>query len=82
MVEKAIYSILAADYPRDRLEVFVIDDGSTDDTWTYIQRAAMEYPHLVTAFHFLKNRGKRVWIFHSGPLDIRHVLASVVDNKQ
>lgn len=59
MVEKAIYSILAADYPRDRLEVFVVDDGSTDDTWRYIQRAAMEYPGLVTPFRFSKNRGKR-----------------------
>ena len=59
MVEKAIYSILAADYPRDRLEVFVVDDGSTDDTWRYIQKAAMEYPGLVTSFRFSKNRGKR-----------------------
>jgi hyaluronan synthase len=59
MVEKAIYSIIAADYPRDRLEVFVIDDGSTDDTWKYIQKAAMEYPHLVTPVRFSKNRGKR-----------------------
>jgi hyaluronan synthase len=59
MVEKAIYSIIAADYPHDRLEVFVIDDGSTDDTWKYIQKAAMEYPHLVTPVRFSKNRGKR-----------------------
>ena len=59
MVEKSIYSVLAADYPQDRLEVFVIDDGSTDDTWQYIQAVAMEYPHLVTPFRFPKNRGKR-----------------------
>ena len=59
MVEKAIYSVIAADYPHDRLEVFVIDDGSTDDTWKYIQKAAMEYPHLVTPVRFSKNRGKR-----------------------
>jgi hyaluronan synthase len=59
MVEKAIYSVLAADYPHDRLEVYVIDDGSTDDTWHYIQVAATEYPHIVTPFHFKKNRGKR-----------------------
>jgi len=59
MVEKAIYSIIAADYPHDRLEVLVIDDGSVDDTWKYIQKAAMEYPNLVTPFCFSKNRGKR-----------------------
>ncbi|MBA4419105.1 MAG: glycosyl transferase family 2 [Syntrophus sp. (in: bacteria)] len=59
MVEKAIYSVLAADYPHDRLKVYVIDDGSTDDTWHYIQAATMEYPHLVTPIRFTQNRGKR-----------------------
>jgi len=32
MVKKAVYSVLEADYPLDRLEVFVVDDGSTDQT--------------------------------------------------
>jgi len=59
MVKKAIYSVLAADYPHDRLEVYAIDDGSTDDTWRYIQAAAVRYPHLVKPFRFTKNRGKR-----------------------
>lgn len=59
MVEKAIYSVIAADYPRDRLQVYVVDDGSTDDTWKYIKAAAGKYPDLVTAVRFDKNRGKR-----------------------
>ena len=59
MVKKAIYSVLNADYPRDRLEVFVVDDGSTDDTWRYIQEAASAYPHAVKPVRFPKNRGKR-----------------------
>src|SRR5208283_4738678 len=59
MVKNAIYSVLEADYPRDRLEVFVVDDGSIDDTWRYIQEAASRYPHVVTPVRFTKNRGKR-----------------------
>jgi len=59
MVKKAIYSVLEADYPRGRLEVFVIDDGSTDDTWQYIREAARAYPHMITPVRFPKNRGKR-----------------------
>lgn len=59
MVETAISSVIAADYPHDRLEVCVVDDGSTDDTWRYIQRAAAEHPHLITPVRFPKNRGKR-----------------------
>jgi hyaluronan synthase len=59
MVEKAIDSVAAAAYPPDRLEIIVIDDGSTDDTWNYIQAAASRYPHLVTPIRFPQNRGKR-----------------------
>ncbi len=44
MVEKSIHSVLAADYPRDRLEVFVVDDGSKDDTWMHIKRAVNKPP--------------------------------------
>jgi hyaluronan synthase len=59
MVEKSIHSVLAADYPRDRLEVLVIDDGSKDDTWLHIRRAVNEYPNQVKAVRFPVNRGKR-----------------------
>ena len=59
MVEKAIYSVVASDYPADRLEIFCIDDGSKDDTWEYIHRAAQRYPDLIKAVRFPANRGKR-----------------------
>jgi hyaluronan synthase len=59
MVEKALYSVAAADYPKDRLEIICIDDGSRDDTWNYIRRARQRYPHLIQAIRFPKNRGKR-----------------------
>ncbi len=59
MVLKSIESVVAADYPRDKLEIVVIDDGSKDDTWRYIREAADRYPGLVTALQHEKNRGKR-----------------------
>jgi len=59
MVKKSIDSVAAALYPRDRLEVFVVDDGSKDDTWLHIQGAAKDYPGLVTPLRFPVNRGKR-----------------------
>lgn len=59
MVGKSIESVAAARYPVDRLEIFVIDDGSRDDTWTHITRAAERHPGLVTAVRFDKNQGKR-----------------------
>lgn len=59
MVEKSIASVAAAEYPRDRLEVIIIDDGSTDDTWRYISRAARRFADVVTAVRMPKNQGKR-----------------------
>ncbi len=35
-VHGTIDSLLALDYPKDKLEVIVVDDGSTDDTWQEI----------------------------------------------
>jgi hyaluronan synthase len=59
MVLQSIESAAKADYPHDRLEILVIDDGSKDDTWSYISQAAARYPGLVTALRYERNRGKR-----------------------
>ncbi|MHB1239556.1 MAG: glycosyltransferase family 2 protein [Gammaproteobacteria bacterium] len=59
MVEKAIDSVASARYPHGCLEIFVVDDGSRDDTWEYIQRAALRQPELITAVRFAQNQGKR-----------------------
>lgn len=59
MVEKSIDSVAWAEYPRQRLQIVVIDDGSKDDTWSYIERAAKRHPDLVTTVRFAKNQGKR-----------------------
>ena len=59
MVMQSIQSIAEALYPEDRLEIFVVDDGSTDDTWTYIKRAASKYPDLVRTIRLPRNQGKR-----------------------
>jgi hyaluronan synthase len=65
MVEKAIYAAAASDYPADLLEIICIDDGSKDDTWTYIERAQKRYPGLIKAIRFPKNRGKKEGL-HAG----------------
>lgn len=59
MVLKSIESVVNATYPHDRLEIFVVDDGSRDDTWKYIEQAAGRWPELVTPVRFAKNQGKR-----------------------
>jgi hyaluronan synthase len=85
MVEKAIDSVASALYPHDRLEILVVDDGSKDDTWRYIDQAARRYPGLVTPIRFSQNQGKRAALaagFHRAHGDIVVTLDSdsVIDS--
>lgn len=35
---KTVFSLLKLDYPREKLSIIVVDDGSTDKTWNVLQR--------------------------------------------
>jgi hyaluronan synthase len=59
MVAKAIDSIANADYPEERLEIIVVDDGSTDDTWLHIQEAVARHGNRIRALRMKRNGGKR-----------------------
>ncbi len=37
-VEKTIQSLLNLDYPKEKLQIFAVDDGSTDNTWEVLHR--------------------------------------------
>lgn len=37
-LERTIHSLLSLDYPKDRMEILIVDDGSTDTTWSVMQQ--------------------------------------------
>lgn len=37
-VSKTIHSLLNLDYPKNKLSIMVVDDGSTDNTWNVVQK--------------------------------------------
>jgi hyaluronan synthase len=57
-IEATIDACYQTSYPLEKLEVIVVDDGSSDGTWARIQQARERHPSLV-AIRFGKNRGKR-----------------------
>ena len=59
LVYQTLKNIATANYPRHLFEIYVVDDGSVDDTWRHIQRATREFGNRITALRFRKNRGKR-----------------------
>jgi hyaluronan synthase len=58
MVLRTLRSIARSDYPAKKLEIIAIDDGSRDDTWLWILKAARELPGIVT-IQQPRNMGKK-----------------------
>jgi len=56
-VFRTIESILASDYPMNKLEVIAVDDCSADDTFLWIEQAARQWSN-VRAFKNSINSGK------------------------
>lgn len=59
MVERSIRSVARCDYPKELLEIIVVDDGSRDDTFFHMQRLRREHPDIVKVVRFKGNKGKR-----------------------
>ena len=59
MVEQSIRSVAKCGYPKELLEIIVVDDGSRDDTFFHMQSLRREHPSLVKLVRFAGNRGKR-----------------------
>jgi len=62
-VAEALRSVLASDYPADRLRIIAIDDGSKDDTWLWMQRAHAEAPERIMLVRQPRNMGKRFALY-------------------
>ena len=59
-VVRTIESCLSLDYPREKLEIVVVNDGSQDDTWEHMQRAAARHGEgAVRCIDLGANQGKR-----------------------
>jgi hyaluronan synthase len=58
-----ICSIAGSDYPRGKLKIIAVDDGSKDDTYSYMLNARKRFPKMVQLIRFEKNLGKRQGIF-------------------
>lgn len=60
-VEGTVNSLLALNYPPDKLKVMIVDDGSTDSTWNLIQKFS-GHPQIV--LHKKENGGKYTALNH------------------
>jgi cellulose synthase/poly-beta-1,6-N-acetylglucosamine synthase-like glycosyltransferase len=54
-VEKTVDSLLALEYPKDKLNITIVDDGSKDNTWNLVQKFK-HHPQIT--LHQKENGGK------------------------
>src|SRR5438045_6934102 len=61
LVRQSILSAARSNYPSDKLQIVVVDDGSSDDTWSHIQAAVRELESTIniTGIKQPRNMGKR-----------------------
>ncbi len=59
-VARTIDSCMGVDYPTDKLELVVVNDGSSDDTWQQMRKASARYAAgAVRCLDLGSNQGKR-----------------------
>jgi len=58
-IARSLRSLLAVDYPPDKLELVAVNDGSTDGTLAEMQAVAAEAGGRVQVISFVENQGKR-----------------------
>lgn len=60
VIYDTVSSVFAADYPKDKINIVLVNDGSSDNTLKYINAAIKDYgSDIITKVNFKKNRGKK-----------------------
>ncbi len=65
LVARTLRHLAKADYPTERMRIIAVDDGSDDDTWLHMQRAAKDIGPRLETIRCDENRGKR-WALWEG----------------
>ncbi|MBR2439503.1 MAG: glycosyltransferase family 2 protein [Lentisphaeria bacterium] len=62
-VYPSLMSILKSDYPAEKFEVVTVNDGSTDDTLEWMNKAAADSNGKIQVINLPENKGKRNAIY-------------------
>ena len=77
LVYKTLKSLVASDYPVEKLQIISIDDGSKDDTWQWMCKAKDELGDRLAIYQQPKNMGKRHALYRGFKLGTGDVFITV-----
>ena len=77
LVYKTLKSLVASDYPEEKLQIISIDDGSQDNTWEWMKKAQNELGNRVSIYQQPENRGKRHALYRGFKLGTGDVFITV-----
>ncbi|MCG8550340.1 MAG: glycosyltransferase family 2 protein, partial [Desulfobacterales bacterium] len=76
-VYDTLKSLAAGNYPREKIQLIAVDDGSADDTWKWIKRAKRAIALPVLTIRQPRNQGKRQALYDGFKKSTGTVLVTV-----
>jgi hyaluronan synthase len=77
LVYDTLKSLAASDYPAEKLQLLVFDDGSKDDTWEWMKKAKAILGDKVSIYQQPKNMGKRHALYRGFKMGTGDVFVTV-----
>ncbi|TQI72095.1 hyaluronan synthase [Gramella sp. Hel_I_59] len=76
-VYATLISLAESEYPTEKLQLLAIDDGSKDDTWSWMQEAKKVLGDRVAIYQQPENKGKRHALYRGFNLGTGEVFVTV-----
>ena len=76
-VYATLMSLAESEYPTEKLQLLAIDDGSKDDTWSWMQKAKEVLGDRVAIYQQPENKGKRHALYRGFNLGTGEVFVTV-----
>lgn len=77
LVLETLRSIANSDFPNQKLQILAIDDGSKDDTWSWMQKAKAELGDKLVILQQPENKGKRHALYRGFNLGTGEVFVTI-----
>lgn len=72
-----LMSLAKSDYPKEKIQLMAIDDGSKDDTWEWMKKAKESLGDRVSIYQQPENKGKRHALYRGFNLGTGEIFVTV-----